>query len=64
MGKEGRRKVACAIRNLLNTRSLRLQCARVLHETLFVAALIYARQKMIWKEKEKPRNIAEQKDSL
>ena len=30
-----RRRVASAIRNLVNTRDLQLQCVRNLHETLF-----------------------------
>ena len=35
------RRVACAIRSLVNARSLRLECARVLHEALLVPVLTY-----------------------
>ena len=35
------RKVAGAIRSLINARDLQLEYARVLHETLLVPALIY-----------------------
>ena len=35
------RRVAGAIRSLVNARSLQLQCARVLHESLLMPALMY-----------------------
>ena len=38
------RKVAVAIRSLVNTRSLKLKCARVLHESLMVPVLTYSRK--------------------
>ena len=37
------RKVANFIRSLINARSLRLECARVLHESLLVPVLLYGR---------------------
>ena len=47
------RKVAGAIRSLVNARSLQLVCARVLHEPLLVPVLIYGSETMIWKKKER-----------
>ena len=35
------RRVAGAIRSLVNGRSLQLECARVLHESLLVPVLTY-----------------------
>ena len=35
------RRVAGAIRSLVNARDLQLECARVLHETLLVPVLMY-----------------------
>ena len=54
---ECRKKVASgkgfagAIRSLVNAMSLQLECARVLHETLLVPALIYDSETMLWKER-------------
>ena len=48
-----RRRVAGAIRSLVNARDLQLECARVLHETLLVSALAYGSETMLWKEKER-----------
>ena len=36
------RRVAGAIRSLVNARHLQLECARVLHETLLVPVLMYS----------------------
>ena len=44
------RRVAGAIRSLVNVRDLQLECARVLHETLLVPVFIYASKTMLWKE--------------
>ena len=49
------RRVAGAIRSLVNARDLQLQCARVLHETLLVSVLMYSSGTMLWKEKERSR---------
>ena len=38
------KRVAGAIRSLVNTRYLQLECNRVLHETLLVPVLIYGRE--------------------
>ena len=41
------KRVAAAIRSLVNTRDLQLQCARILHETLLVPVLIYDSEAML-----------------
>ena len=51
------RKVAWAIRPLVNARSLQLECARVLHESLLVSVLMYGSETMIWGEKKKRSRI-------
>ena len=43
------RKVAGAVRSLVNGKSLLLDCARVLHETLLVPVLTYSIEAMLWK---------------
>ena len=49
------RKVAGAIRSLVNARDLQLECARVLHETLLVPVLMYGSEPMLWEEKDRFR---------
>ena len=58
------RRVAGAIRSLVNTRDLQLECARILHETLLVTVLIYGSETMLWKEEERSRIRAVQVDNL
>ena len=58
------RKVAGAIRSLVNARNLQFECARVLPETLLVPVLMYDRETMLWKEKERSRIRAVQMDNL
>ena len=58
------RRVAGAIRSLVNARDLHLECARVLHETLLVDALNYSSETILWKEKERSRVKAVQIDNL
>ena len=59
------RKVAGAIRSLVNGRDLQLECARVLHETLLVTVLMYGIiETMLWKEKERSRIRTVQMDKL
>ena len=55
------RRVAGAIRSLVNARNLQLECARVLHESLLVIVLMYGSETMIWKEKERSRIRAVQR---
>ena len=45
------RRVAGAIRSLVNTRGLQLECVRVLHETLLEPVLLYCNETMAWREK-------------
>ena len=42
------RRVAGAIRPLVNARNLQLGCARVLHDSLVVLVLMYGRKTRIW----------------
>ena len=56
--------MAGVIRSLVNARDLQIECARVLHETLFVPVLMYARESILWKEKERFRIRAVQMDNL
>ena len=45
------RRITGAIRSRVNARSLQLECARVLHESLLVPVLTYGSETMIWREK-------------
>ena len=58
-----RRKERRAIRCLVNARSLQLQCARVLHESLLVPVLTSGSETMIWREKERARVRSVQMDN-
>ena len=49
------RKVAGAIRSLVNVRSLQLECAMVLHESLLVRVFTYGSDTMMWREEERSR---------
>ena len=57
------RRIAGAIRSLVNGRSLQLKCAKVLYETLLVTVVMYGSETMIWKE-EWSRTTAVQMDNL
>ena len=46
------RRVAGAIRSLVNVTSMQLECARVSHESLLVPVFTYGRETMIWREKD------------
>ena len=50
------RRVAGAVRSLVNARSLQLECARGLHESLLVPVLTYVIETMIWREKERSQD--------
>ena len=63
-GAECSRRVAGAIRSLVNARDFQLDCARVLHEKLLVPVLIYGTETMLWKEKERSTIRAVQMDNL
>ena len=58
------RKVAGAIRSLVNPKSLQLEFVRVLHEGLLVPVLLYGSETMIWREKERSRIRDVQMDNL
>ena len=58
------RRVAGAIRSLINAKDLQIECARVLHETLFVPVLTNDSKTILWKEKERSRIRAVQIDNL
>ena len=61
---ESGRRVAGAIRSLVNARGLQFECARVFHQTFLMPLLMYGSETMIWKEKERPRIRAVQMDNL
>ena len=58
------RRVSGAVRSLVNARSLQLECARVLHESLLVPVLMYGSETMMWREEERSRIRALQMDNL
>ena len=49
------RRAAGATRFLVITRSLQIECARVLHETLLLPVLTNGSETMIWREKERSK---------
>ena len=49
------RRVAGAIKSLVNVKGFQLECARVLDELLLVPVLTYGSETMKWKEKERSR---------
>ena len=57
------RRVAGAIKSLVNVRNLQLDCARVLHETLLCLFLCMV-VRQLWKEKEKSRVKTLQMDNF
>ena len=58
------RRVAGAIRSLVNAMSLELECARVLHDSLLMPVLTNGSEIMIWREKERFRIKTVQMDNL
>ena len=56
--------VVGAIRSLVNDRSLQLECAGVLHESLLVPVFTFGSETMIWREKERSRIRDVQMDNL
>ena len=58
------RRIAGAIRSLINARRLQLQCARILRESLLVPVLTYGSETMILREKEKSRINVVQMDNV
>ena len=58
------RRVADAIKFLVNAKDLQIECVRVLHETLLVPVLMYDSETMLWKAKERSRITVVQMDNL
>ena len=58
------RKVAGAIRVLVNARSSQRQCAKVLHEGMFVSALMYWSETLVWRKKERSNIRAAKMDNF
>ena len=58
------RRVADAIRSLVNGRDLQLEFARFLHKTLLIHVLMYDCETLIWREKEGSRIRAVQMEKL
>ena len=58
------KRVAGAIRSLVNVKDLQLERARVLLETLLVHVLMYGNETMIWREKKISRVRPVQMDNL
>ena len=58
------RKLAGAIRPLVNARDLQRKFARILHETLLAPVFMYGSETVFWKEKERSRIRAVQMDNL
>ena len=58
------RRVASVIKSMVSAVGLQLECVRVLHESLLVSVFIYGSEKMIRKEKDRPRIRAVQIDNL
>ena len=58
-----RRRVADDIRSLVNARSLQLECAKVLHESLLMPVLMYGSKTLIWRGKERSTIRAVQMDN-
>ena len=58
------RRVAGAIRSLVNARGLELECARVFNETLVVPVIMCGSETILWKEKERSRIRTVQMDNL
>ena len=56
--------IAGAIWSLVNPRSLQIEYARILHESVLMPLLIYGSEIMIWKEKERSRIKAVHIDNL
>ena len=58
------RKMAGAIRSLVNVKGMSVECARILHESILVPTLVYGSETMVWKERDRRRVGAVQMDNL
>ena len=58
------RKVAGAIKSLVNAKGLSLECMRVLHESMLIPVLMYGSESMVWSDEYRSKMQAVQKDNL
>src|SRR5678815_2512779 len=58
------RKVAGAIKSLVNVKGLSLECARVLHEGMLLPVLLYSSETMVWNKKYRSKVQCVQMDNL
>ena len=58
------RKMAGAIKTLVNAKGLDIECTRVLHEAMLVQALMYGSEVMVWEKKYRTKVQAVQMDNL
>ena len=58
------RKVAGAIKSLVNVKGLSLECARVLHEGMLLPVLLYGSETMVWNKKYRSKVQCVQMDNL
>ena len=54
----------CWCNSLVNAMDMQLECAKILHESLLVPALMYSSETMIWNEKERFRIKAVQMENF
>jgi hypothetical protein len=58
------RKVAGAIKSLVNAKGLSLECMKVLHESMLIPVLMYGSESMVWKKRYRDKMQAVQMDNL
>src|SRR5678816_433561 len=58
------RKVAGAIKSLVNVKGLSLECARVSHEGMMLPVLLYSSETMVWNKKYRSKVQCVQMDNL
>ena len=58
------RKVAGAIKSLVNVKGLSIECTRVLHESMLLPVLMYGSEAMVWNSKYRSKVQAVQMDNL
>src|SRR5678816_2320766 len=58
------RKVAGAIKSLVDVKGLSLECAMVLHEGMFLPVLMYSSKTMVWNRRYRSKVQCVQMDNL
>ena len=58
------RKVAGAIKSLVDVKGLNLECARVLHEGMLLPVLMYSSETMVWNKRYRSKVQCVQMDNL